>query len=81
MEGLFVQMKIVFFYRSLKIDIEVFMNHIGFRIFTLILILVDVIVVIIDLTDAGNREAVEVVTLIIVIYFVCEVNLRLLVKG
>ena len=57
------------------------MNHIGFRIFTLILILVDVIVVIIDLTDAGNREAVEVVTLIIVIYFVCEVNLRLLVKG
>jgi len=74
-------------WQSIKIDIDQIMSHIGFRIFTLIMILVDIIVVAVDIADLesdndiGNRTATEIATLVIVMYFVFEVNIRLLVKG
>ena len=68
-------------FRSFKIDVNRVMNHIAFRVFTILLILVDVIVVIVDLCHAGNTVALEVATLVLVIYFMVEVNLRLLIRG
>lgn len=53
-------------------------ESIYFRVFTLLLILVDIIIVIIDLALAGNQPALMVVDLVISIYFVIEVSLRLI---
>ena len=56
-------------------------EHIAFRIFTLLMIVVDVIVVILDIADVGDAEALEITAVIICTYFMVEIIVRVFAKG
>ena len=49
-----------------------------FRLATLILILVDIVIVIVDLALSGEQPGLQIVDLVISVYFVMEVSLRLI---
>ena len=53
-------------------------ESIFFRLFTLLLILVDIVIVIVDLSIEGSQPGLQIVDLVISIYFVIEVSLRLI---
>lgn len=53
-------------------------ESIFFRLFTLLLILVDIVIVIVDLSMEGSQPGLQIVDLVISIYFVIEVSLRLI---
>lgn len=53
-------------------------ESIFFRLFTLLLILVDIVIVIVDLSLEGSQPGLQIVDLVISIYFVIEVSLRLI---
>ena len=65
----------------MRLRIRNVIEHIAFRIFTLLMIIVDVIVVILDIADAGNTEALDVVAVIICTYFLLEICVRIFAKG
>ncbi len=69
------------FSREIYQKIQARMDHIAFRAFTLVMIIVDLIVIIVDLANGGDRHALEIISLIIVLYFFIEVHVRLIVKG
>jgi len=54
-----------------------FIENLYFRAFTLILILVNIVIVIVDLSLAGTQPVLQVVDLVISVYFLIEVGLRL----
>jgi PTEN phosphatase family protein len=54
-------------------------ESIYFRLATLLLILIDIIIVIVDLALAGEQPGLQVADLVISVYFLIEVSLRMLV--
>ena len=68
-------------FRAVKLRVRNVIERIAFRIFTLLLIIVDVIVVILDIANAGNTEALDLIAVIICIYFVLEILVRVFAKG
>ena len=67
--------------RAVQLQTKSVLEHIAFRLFTLLLIVVDVIVVILDLANAGNKEAIEIFALVICTYFLLEVFVRIFANG
>lgn len=68
-------------FRSYQLRVRNVIEHIAFRIFTLLLIVVDVIVVILDIADVGNAEALELTAVVICSYFMLEIFVRIFAKG
>lgn len=58
-------------------------EHLGFRVATVFLILLDIILVIVELSidSCDNGNGLEVVSHIIITYFVVEVCARIFYKG
>ncbi|KAL9973932.1 hypothetical protein ACROYT_G020453 [Oculina patagonica] len=57
-------------------------EHFCFRVFSLLLVLADVVIVIVDLATAGNMErSLEIISIIIVTYFLIELLLRIFALG
>jgi PTEN phosphatase family protein len=56
-------------------------ESIYFRLTTLLLILVDIVIVIVDLSLSGQQPGLQVVDLVLSVYFVVELSLRLLALG
>ena len=67
--------------RAVKLRVRNVIEHIAFRIFTLLMIIVDVIVVILDIANAGNTEALDLIAVIICTYFLLEILVRVFAKG
>ncbi|ELT95902.1 hypothetical protein CAPTEDRAFT_62994, partial [Capitella teleta] len=57
------------------------MNHLAFRIITIILVLVDLILVIIDLAHSSHDSVLEIISLFIMTYFMIEIVLRVFAFG
>ena len=70
-----------FYYRAIQFQAKSVLEHIAFRVFTLLLIVVDVIVVILDLANAGNKETIEILAVVICTYFLLEIFVRIFAKG
>ena len=45
------------------------------------MIVVDVIVISLDLANAGHQNALEIIALILVTYFLAEISIRIFAKG
>ena len=56
------------------------LDQLWFRLLTLLLILLDVVLVILDLCDVGNRGVSELFSLIILSFFMIEVTARIFSK-
>ena len=54
-------------------------ESIWFRVFTILLIFIDLVIVIVDLSIAGSQPSLQIADLVISIYFVLEVALRMFV--
>ncbi|XP_068720125.1 phosphatidylinositol 3,4,5-trisphosphate 3-phosphatase TPTE2-like [Montipora capricornis] len=63
-------------------NIRRIVEHFCFRVFSLLLVLADVIIVIIDLaTESHSEKTLEIISIIIVTYFLLEVLLRIFALG
>ncbi len=67
--------------RFFRYHLNRIIDHIAFRVFTLIMILLDVIVVIVDLATNDTNRGLEATSLAIMTYFMAEILLRLFAKG
>lgn len=67
--------------RAVRLRLELIMDHLAFRIFTLLLILADLAVIIVDLCSDTDRHALEITAVAIGFYFLLEVILRIMIKG
>ena len=78
---MFVNKIYILNFRSCQLRVRNVVGHLAFRIFTLILILVDVAVILLDIGDVDNAEALDVTAVVICTYFLLEICLRLFAKG
>ncbi|KAM7435048.1 hypothetical protein ABFA07_014980 [Porites harrisoni] len=63
-------------------NVRKIVEHFFFRVFSLLLVLVDIIIVIVDLATAGESEkSLEIISVIIVTYFLMELLLRMYALG
>ncbi|CAH3022505.1 unnamed protein product [Porites evermanni] len=63
-------------------NVRKIVEHFFFRLFSLLLVLVDIIIVIVDLATAGGSEkSLEIISVIIVTYFLMELLLRMYALG
>ena len=65
----------------LRHELRHLVDHLAFRIFTVLLVILDLIVVIADLAKNDTNRALEILSLIIMTYFVLECLLRLVAHG
>ncbi|XP_016093331.1 phosphatidylinositol 3,4,5-trisphosphate 3-phosphatase TPTE2 [Sinocyclocheilus grahami] len=72
-------------YHRVRKTIAPFVTSFGFRVFGLVLIIVDIVLVIVDLSlsnDSGDvRSALEAISLVISFFFLIDVLLRVYVEG
>ncbi|KAM7433962.1 hypothetical protein ABFA07_015848 [Porites harrisoni] len=63
-------------------NVRKIVEHFFFRVFSLLLVLVDIVIVIVDLATAGESEkSLEIISVIIVTYFLMELLLRMYALG
>lgn len=68
--------------RKLREKLRKIVEHFGVRVFSLLLVLADIIIVIVDLaTEAQSEKILEILSVIIVSYFLLEVLLRMFALG
>ncbi|KAK2148601.1 hypothetical protein LSH36_489g00006 [Paralvinella palmiformis] len=67
--------------RLLRCELRRFVDHLAFRIFTVLLVLLDLIAVIVDLSKNDTNRPLEILSLTIITYFVLEFSLRLIAHG
>ena len=67
--------------RKFRLELEKVLEHIVFRLVTVILVLMDVTFVIIDLISEEDILELEIMSLIIVSYFMVEIGARMFVYG
>ena len=71
-------------YRSLRLSIQRVVEHILFRLLTVLLIIVDLALVVVDLSISNcvsANNALEIVSHCIISFFLLEVAFRLFCKG
>jgi len=80
-----VFVQFIFVFRSARWHVKAVVEHLYFRLFTVLLIIVDITLVIIDITIAFNdkktSDAITIVSRVIVSYFLLEISLRIFAKG
>ena len=71
----------MFIYREVQAKIRRIMNHLAFRIMTILLVILDLILVIVDLAHSSHDSVLEMISLFIMTYFMVEIVLRIFAFG
>ena len=70
-----------YIFSTLQLCLQRVIVHFAFRCFTILIITADVIIVVIDVINYGDEQALEILSLIIITYFLFEVFIRIFAKG